>query len=586
MWQVTLVTLVVSLGDRLLQKARARYRHLLWVAALAACVALALGSLLRASLRSAQVNVPPSAQTTVPQLQQRLDEKPPMGRITATHAVPGRTIGVWVEVPGVSFDASLALSIVSLYGVLLLCRGGVLLGAWARTHMLLSSARPVELSGTIEAALGRCSRSFNLKFVRIMSSAEVAVPVTAGTTRPVLILPGHLLAESDNHLLVSAIGHEAAHMMCRDYLMNLVYQLCSFPLWFHPAMGLLLRRIRQTRELRCDELVTERLLEPRTYAECLVRLAGAALPFGRPAATITVGIADANILEERVMSILKYSHTAPQPKTMWSTLAILLLAVPSLSAGAFLVHVGVRQPVTTVATDQLEGFRSAPAQRSGSAQQPPRQSRTADRRPSETPAFSAAAPRRRDAVLVIAHRTNNRTPELSELEKPDSHSGFLEERAPQPISAAPGGVAGGVEDGISGGVKEGASDGPGRGAADGVSRGVDGGIVGDPPRRLPPSQSAKPERASLDITEPIRVIKKVPPVYPLVAKTRRLSGSVVVQGTVDKNGRINDLQLISGPPLFREAAFDALKQWVFKPARLNGQPIDQTTTVRIEFGAP
>ena len=110
--------------------------------------------------------------------------------------------------------------------------------------------------------------------------------------------------------------------------------------------------------------------------------------------------------------------------------------------------------------------------------------------------------------------------------------------------------------------------------------------MGDPPRRLPPSQSAKPERASLDITEPIRVIKKVPPVYPLVAKTRRLSGSVVVQGTVDKNGRINDLQLISGPPLFREAAFDALKQWVFKPARLNGQPIDQTTTVRIEFGAP
>jgi hypothetical protein len=48
MWQVTLVTLVVSLSDRLLRKARARYLHLLWVAALAACVALALGSLLRA----------------------------------------------------------------------------------------------------------------------------------------------------------------------------------------------------------------------------------------------------------------------------------------------------------------------------------------------------------------------------------------------------------------------------------------------------------------------------------------------------------------------------------------------------------
>ena len=80
------------------------------------------------------------------------------------------------------------------------------------------------------------------------------------------------------------------------------------------------------------------------------------------------------------------------------------------------------------------------------------------------------------------------------------------------------------------------------------------------------------------------MIKRVPPVYPLVAKTRRLTASLVVQGTVDKNGRINDLQLISGPGLFREAAFDALKQWVFKPARLNGQPIEQPTRIRIDFG--
>jgi outer membrane biosynthesis protein TonB len=51
------------------------------------------------------------------------------------------------------------------------------------------------------------------------------------------------------------------------------------------------------------------------------------------------------------------------------------------------------------------------------------------------------------------------------------------------------------------------------------------------------------------------------------------------------NGRIKDLQLISGPQLFREAAFDALKKWVFTPAKVNGQPIDQRTTIRIEFGA-
>jgi TonB family protein len=85
--------------------------------------------------------------------------------------------------------------------------------------------------------------------------------------------------------------------------------------------------------------------------------------------------------------------------------------------------------------------------------------------------------------------------------------------------------------------------------------------------------------------EPVTVIKKAPPVYPLVAKLRRSSGSVVVQGTVDKNGRISNLQLISGPPLFRDAAFEAVKRWVFRPARLNGQAIEQSTKIRLDFGA-
>jgi TonB family protein len=64
-----------------------------------------------------------------------------------------------------------------------------------------------------------------------------------------------------------------------------------------------------------------------------------------------------------------------------------------------------------------------------------------------------------------------------------------------------------------------------------------------------------------------------------------MSASVVVQGIVDKDGKIYDLQLISGPQLFREAAFEALRQWVFKPAKLNGEPIEQPTTIRVNFGA-
>jgi len=101
----------------------------------------------------------------------------------------------------------------------------------------------------------------------------------------------------------------------------------------------------------------------------------------------------------------------------------------------------------------------------------------------------------------------------------------------------------------------------------------------------PVSQSPRPRLLTQSSLEAVTVIKKVPPVYPLVAKQRRLSADVVVQGTVNKTGRISDLQLISGPPLFRDAAFAAVKQWVFKPARLNGQTIEQSTTIRLHFGA-
>lgn len=82
---------------------------------------------------------------------------------------------------------------------------------------------------------------------------------------------------------------------------------------------------------------------------------------------------------------------------------------------------------------------------------------------------------------------------------------------------------------------------------------------------------------------PFKVVKKVTPVYPTIARQRMLSGSVVVQGTIDVNGKIRDLRLVSGSPIFRDAAFDAVKQWEFKPAMLNGQAIEQTTQIRLDF---
>jgi TonB family protein len=97
-----------------------------------------------------------------------------------------------------------------------------------------------------------------------------------------------------------------------------------------------------------------------------------------------------------------------------------------------------------------------------------------------------------------------------------------------------------------------------------------------------PVNSDAPTVAQSEL-EPMHVLKTVPPMYPPIARIRRLSGAVVVQVTVGKDGKVRNPQLISGQPVFRDAAFDAVKQWKFKPATLNGQPIDQTTQIKMDF---
>jgi TonB family protein len=100
----------------------------------------------------------------------------------------------------------------------------------------------------------------------------------------------------------------------------------------------------------------------------------------------------------------------------------------------------------------------------------------------------------------------------------------------------------------------------------------------------PASQPPNPRLLTQSEFEPVTAITKVQPVYPLVAKEHKLTGNVVVQGIVNKNGKISNLQQIGGSPLFRDAAFAAVRQWVFKPAKLNGQAIDQLTTIHLHFG--
>jgi periplasmic protein TonB len=79
------------------------------------------------------------------------------------------------------------------------------------------------------------------------------------------------------------------------------------------------------------------------------------------------------------------------------------------------------------------------------------------------------------------------------------------------------------------------------------------------------------------------LVHKVVPQYPAIGRAVRAEGTVVLQATISKSGTIENLRVVSGPPLLQQAALDAVQQWRYRPYLLNGQPVEVETTVNVEF---
>lgn len=80
-----------------------------------------------------------------------------------------------------------------------------------------------------------------------------------------------------------------------------------------------------------------------------------------------------------------------------------------------------------------------------------------------------------------------------------------------------------------------------------------------------------------------QVISKVNPTYPPEARAQGVAGAVVLHAIIGKDGTIQQLAAISGPPMLVPSAMDAVKQWVYQPYLLNGQPVEVDTTITVNF---
>ena len=144
-----------------------------------------------------------------------------------------------------------------------------------------------------------------------------------------------------------------------------------------------------------------------------------------------------------------------------------------------------------------------------------------------------------------------------------------EDEAPPPV-ASTGGVQGGVQGGVAGGTMG----------------GVIGGMIGSTTPPPPPQPKVAAPVQRIRVSSGVaagNLINKINPIYPTMAKTARIQGSVILQATISKSGAIENVHSVSGHPMLVPAAIDAVRQWRYRPYLLNGEPVEVETQITVNF---
>jgi TonB family protein len=267
---------------------------------------------------------------------------------------------------------------------------------------------------------------------------------------------------------------------------------------------------------------------------------------------------------------------SPTVKTSFGTLDA-VAGNPEKSSAKKFIFVGVIAAVVVAAGLGwffLKSHKSSPSAPAQAAQQPQNPTPAAT-----SPGASAnpvVAPGAPVLATPVAAAPSNPKPEVSQ--KPDSKKGEAKKKDQQNSPPAPATVA------FSGGPSKIAQSAPAEQPQDvSPSLAVGGNASPGLASLARPVTSSTPAMIAQSDLVNAKAIRAVPAIYPELAKARRISGAVVVKVTVGKDGKVSNPRFLSGPIIFRDAAFDAVKQWQFKPAELNGQAIEQETEIRVNF---
>src|ERR1700722_18594794 len=424
LWQVPLLFSAAWLVARALRPIGAAVEHRVWV------IALLLQSMLPA------LSIFPWEWLRMFSWGGNLS-RPGEAHVTVTVG-QGTGVGV-LQLPGALLEAiaMVYIAVIAFFAIRFLWRA-------INLSALRREAIPVPLMAQPALFWERCLKRFDVQDVSIAASSRVFGPVTLGIRRKLLLLPVNViegLPETDLH---TVIAHEFAHIRRQDFTKNLLYELLSLPVSYHPLLWLTRARIMESREMVCDQMAAA-LTGPNEYAQSLLRLASLLITGTLGRTPHTIGIFDANVFERRLMNV-----TEKQQEIRGVRRVVILAACTALALATC-----------------------------GSA-------------------------------LALGMHANA----------------------------------------ASGGSDSNAS-------------------------KAPKQLTVSSEEMSHNL------LNKVIPVYPPAAKKAGIQGKVVLDAVIGKDGNIDNLRVLSGPPELQQSALDAVRQWIYKPYLLNGDPVEVKTTVNI-----
>jgi TonB family protein len=457
--------------------------------------------------------------------------------------------------------------------------GSILLLAWfimgTASIRLLKKGKEEIQSPKVSFYLKSLEKTFSKCLnTRVFASSKAPYPMAVGIFKPIILIPERLLNKLKDSEIQGILLHELSHILHKDQLTGILQRLITALNWWNPLSHVLSKALSRAREEISDNHV---LLQndSKEYAECLINLVEKA-SFSRWL-PVSAGMASPHIpLTERIKHILSKERIM-DTKLKKSNVVVIALAaflVVGGIAGSRLTFARSEQQTRTESKDLVlpvlqEKEKTAQTEEKKKSKdkdvKPPKLIKKVD------PAYPDEAKEAELEGIVTVEATTDKKGNVKAIKIIKGEHDILNKAAmeavkqwkyePMLINGIPYGVTLTVTCNFSLHDKK-------------TSVSTESGILG--------KDQSPPVKAVGEIKPP-KLIKKVEPIYPEAAKKDKIQGIVIIEATTDIYGRVVNTEILRSVPELDQAAIDAVKQWVYEPMIIDGEPRGVVFTVTCTF---